>query len=80
MRTTINLDDELLHAAKVRAAERRTTLTALIAQALRRELADDASSGQQERIQLRTFAGNGVQPGVDLADNASVRDAMDGLR
>jgi hypothetical protein len=80
MRTTINLDDELLHAAKVRAAERRTTLTALIAQALRRELADDATSGPQERIRLRTFAGSGVQPGVDLADNASVRDAMDGLR
>lgn len=80
MRTTINLDDDLLHAAKVRAAERRTTLTALIAQALRRELSHDASSGPQERVQLRTFAGNGIQPGIDLADNVSVRDAMDGLR
>lgn len=80
MRTTINLDDDLLHAAKVRAAERRTTLTALIAQALRRELADDASSESQARVRLRTFAGDGVLPGVDLTDNASVRDAMDGLR
>lgn len=80
MRTTINLDDDLLHAAKVRAAERRTTLTALIAQALRRELADVGSTGSRERIRLRTFAGSGVQSGIDLADNASVRDAMDGLR
>lgn len=80
MRTTISLDDNLLHAAKVRAAERRTTLTALIAQALRRELADDAASGPQERIRLRTFAGAGVQPGIDLTDNAAVRDAMDDVR
>jgi Arc/MetJ family transcription regulator len=80
MRTTINLDDDLLRAAKVQAAERSTTLTALITQALRRELADSGSSRSQKRIQLRTFAGSGVQPGIDLADNASVRDAMDGLR
>ncbi len=80
MRTTIRLDDDLLHAAKLRAAERRTTLTALITQALRRELADDAVPEPRERIRLRTFAGTGVQPGIDLTDNASVRDAMDGLR
>lgn len=80
MRTTINLDDELLRAAKVHAAEQRTTLTAVISQALRRELAEAGDSTSRERIRLRTFVGNGVQPGIDLSDNAAVRNAMDGLR
>lgn len=80
MRTTIDLDDELLRTAKARAVEQRTTLTALIEEALRRELADAGDSTSRERIPLGSFVGNGVRPGIDLSDNAAVRDAMDGLQ
>jgi hypothetical protein len=38
MRTTLNLDDELVTAAKVVAVKRRTTLTAVIEEALRAAL------------------------------------------
>lgn len=80
MRTTLDLDDELLRTAKARAVEQRTTLTALVEKALRRELADAGPSAPRERLRLRSFAGNGVQPGLDLSDSAAMRDAMDGLR
>ncbi len=38
MRTTLNIDDELLKAAKIAAIRRRTTLTALMEEALREKL------------------------------------------
>ena len=40
MRTTLNLDDELLSKARLRAAEREMTLTAFIEEALAAALAD----------------------------------------
>jgi hypothetical protein len=80
MRTTIRLDDDLLAAAKRRAVERGTTLTAVIEDALRESLARRPEAGERERIELLTFRGGGVQPGVDLDDSAGLRDIMDGLR
>ena len=38
MRTTLNIDDDLLQAAKIAAVRRRTTLTALLEEALREKL------------------------------------------
>jgi plasmid stability protein len=79
MRTTVRLDDELLSAAKQRAAAHHMTLTALIEDSLRRTLAvQPAESG--ERFSIRPFGGNGTQPGVDLDNSAALRDLMDGLR
>lgn len=75
-RTTVRLDDELLAAAKRRAADRGTTLTALIEDALREILTREPTDERRE-IKLPTFSGNGVRPGIDLSDNRSVRDAMD---
>lgn len=42
MKTTLDLDDELLAEAKAVAARRRTTLRAMVEHALRRELAPAA--------------------------------------
>ncbi|MCS7008012.1 MAG: CopG family transcriptional regulator [Thermoleophilia bacterium] len=76
MRTTIRLDDELLTRAKRAAVERGTTLTAVIEDALRRALAPaDAERG--ERFTMHTFHGDGLRPGVDLDDTASLLDVMD---
>lgn len=79
MRTTIRLDDELLSAAKQRAAAERITLTALIEGALRQTLAPRpvASSG---RFKIEPFGEGGVMPGVDLDDSVSLRDLLDGMR
>jgi hypothetical protein len=76
MRTTVRLDDDLLVSAKRAALERGTTLTAVIEDALRRALAPPhASTGA--RPTLPTFRGDGLQPGVDLDDTASLLDLMD---
>jgi Arc/MetJ family transcription regulator len=77
MRTTIRLDDDLLTAAKRAAIERGTTLTAVIEEALRRALAAQASAGATARAVPPTFRGDGLQPGVDLDDSASLLELMD---
>jgi hypothetical protein len=76
MRTTIRLDDELLTRAKHAALERGTTLTALIEDALRRALAPGAPA-PVDAVRLPSFRGDGLQPGVDLDDMASLLDLLD---
>jgi len=76
MRTTIRLDDDLLARAKRAAVERGTTLTALIEDALRRALAPEPTRTRRP-VSLPTFRGDGLQPGVDLDDTASLLDLMD---
>jgi peptidoglycan/xylan/chitin deacetylase (PgdA/CDA1 family) len=76
MRTTIRLDDDLLAKAKHAALERGTTLTAVIEDALRRALAP-GGAGRREPFTMLTFDGDGVRPGVDLDDTASLLDLMD---
>lgn len=75
MRTTVNLPDDLLRAAKSRAAEEGVTLTQLIADGLRQRVGGATEPG---RFRLPVFAGDGMQPGVDLSDNAATRDRLDG--
>jgi hypothetical protein len=79
MRTTVRLDDDLLAAAKARAAESHTTLTSLIEDSLRQTLAR-RSVGGSERLKIRSFGDATTLPGVDLDDSAALRDLMDGLR
>lgn len=76
MRTTIRLDDELLTRAKRAALERGTTLTAVIEDALRRALIPGAQAPRED-VALPTFRGDGLRPGIDLDDTASLLDAMD---
>ena len=78
MRTTINVDDGLLAEAKRRAAERGTTLTALIEDALRVELRGRRDEVDEQPFQTVTYHGAGLRPGVDLDDNAALRELLDG--
>jgi hypothetical protein len=76
MRTTLNIDDDLMVRAKIRAAERRTTLTAIIEDALRDALHSEPR-GQRKRIELPTWDGGGFPPGVDWDSNAAVLEFLD---
>jgi len=76
MRTTVRLDEHLLHQAKQCAAASGTTLTAVLEQALRESLARRAAAARLEPVRLKTFRGGGVRPGVDLDDSASLLDVM----
>lgn len=68
MRTTLDLDDTLMRAAKRRAAETGRTLTALVETALRELLRRETAAAEgQFRLDWRTVAG-GTRSGVDLDD------------
>jgi hypothetical protein len=78
MRTTVRLDDHLLADAKRSAAERGTTLTAVIEEALREALARRQRTADQPRPALPVSRhSGGLQPGVDLDDNAALLDLME---
>lgn len=79
MRTTVRLNDDLLAAAKQRAAAEHTTLTALIEDSLKRTLTSRPARGA-ERFVIRPFGDADLLPGADLDDSAALRDLMDGLR
>ena len=75
MKTTVEIPDDLVIAAKTRAAETRSTLRELIERGLRHELQRprrDESTGRGA-IQWVTVDG-GVPPGLDLRDRASMSD------
>lgn len=75
MRTTLNLDDQLLISAKHRALEEKVSLARVIENALRESLAKPRAT--HETIRLITASGPGVKPGVDLDNGRSLRDIMD---
>lgn len=77
MKTTIQLDDQLLLEAKKHATQTGRTLKAVIEDALREALARTETTRPQTRIPLQTFKGRGVQPGVDLDDTSSLLDSIE---
>jgi hypothetical protein len=75
MRTTLDLNDTLVRRAKKLAAERGTTLTALIEDALRARLSEPAAA--KKRRKLPVFKGDGLQPGVELHDTSALLDLLE---
>ncbi len=80
MRTTVRLDDHLLAEAKQLAARTGRTLTAVIEDALRQALVNSNRTKKSTPVKLPTFRGDGLQPGVDLDDTASLLDLMEESR
>jgi len=78
MRTTLQLDDELVVRAKISAARSGRTLSQVIEDALRQVLASRAEPGRP-RASVPTSPGR-PRPGVNLDDNAGLLDLMDGSR
>lgn len=79
MRTVITIDDELHRRAKAYAARHGTTLAALVEESLRIRLARPAAS-RAGPVELPTFRGDGLQPGLTLDDMGTVLDRLDGIR
>ena len=76
MRTTIRLNEELLQQLKKMAIEQNRTLNSLLEEAAREKLARSNRTTEAQAVQLRTFRGQGVLPGVDLDDSASLLDLL----
>ena len=79
MRTVVNLDDDLHRRAKAYAARHGTTLAALVEEALRLRLAQRAAA-RRRSVELPTFRGDGLQPGLTLDDLSTILDRLDGIR
>ena len=75
MRTTIDINDALLIATKSRAARDQKTLKAVVEQALSEYLSGSPRSPSDAPL-IPVFRGLGVQPGVDLTDNAAIEELM----
>ncbi len=71
MKTTLELPDELLIAAKRTALERRWTLRRLVEVALRQEIA--ARPKRQDNVRWVTAPG-GLPPDLDLTDRERMRE------
>lgn len=75
MKTTVDLPEELLVAAKKHAAETRSTLRALIERGLRKELSPPARRAPTSWSGIRwVTVDGGLPPDVELDDRASMSD------
>ncbi len=77
VRTTVRIDDDLYAAVKERAARSGRTVADVIEDALRHAMTARDSGPADELVPLPTFGGSGVLPGIDLASNSGLRDAME---
>jgi hypothetical protein len=73
MKTTVEISDALLDAARKIAARDRTTLRVLIEQGLRRIIAERKRGGAF-RLRKATFKGHGLQSGVSGAEWDRIRE------
>jgi hypothetical protein len=62
VKTTIEINDELLRRAKVRAAERGETLRALVERGLQRELNESADHPTEYVLPDVSVGGSGLKP------------------
>lgn len=75
MKTTIEISDSLLAAAKSAAAEEKTTLRALVEAGLQRVL-EDRERKPRFRLRDASFEGRGLQPEFRGAGWERIRDAV----
>lgn len=76
-RTTVRLDKHLLKDAKRYALEKNKTLTAVIEEALRKEICDKEEPIKKPFV-LVTSPGK-VRDGIDISNSSQLQDIMDGL-
>jgi len=76
MRTTLDIDDGLLQAARERAARNGTTLTAVVEHALAAMLAHRPNSRKPFRLNLETERGRYIGR-VDPANRDALYDVME---
>lgn len=77
MRTTLTINDALLRKAKAASLERNLSVGEVVEEALRLTLGARDKGGRKTGRPLKTFRGDGLQPGVDLTSGASLLEAME---
>jgi hypothetical protein len=78
VKTTLDLNDQLLADAKVLAAQQRTTLTRLIEEGLQLRLRAKSGSVKPDRVRLPVFKGSGgLVAGINPLSNKALLQALD---
>jgi hypothetical protein len=77
MRTTLQINDQLLIRAKKIAAETHRTLTSIIEDALRLSFENQKRLKTSKPFKIRTFDGGGPFPGIDINHSAALLDILD---
>lgn len=77
VRTTVNVHDGLLQQAKELAVRTRRPLGEVIDDALRLLLSRIDQREQGGPVEVPTYGGSGVQPGVDLEDKEALSSLLD---
>jgi hypothetical protein len=77
MRTTLTIDADVLSAFKRLAADTHQTLSGVIEDALREQLARRRSLGETSGADLPIVRGGTLVPDVDLSSNADVQRLLD---
>jgi hypothetical protein len=77
MKTTLDMDDDLLAQAKKRAAARGMTLKAFVEEALRARMLPRSSKKRRFRMKLPVVEDT-APPAVDIADRDRLYDFMEG--
>jgi hypothetical protein len=76
MKTTLDINDQLLAHAKALAAQQRTSLTRLIEEGLQMRLRAEAAP-PRGKLRLPVFKGRGgLAPGVDPLSNKAMLAAL----
>lgn len=75
VRTTVDIDDELLRRARELALRDRRSLGDVVSEALRVLLAEPTR--EQGPVRLPTYGGSGLRAGVDLEDKDALADLLD---
>jgi len=77
MKTTLDINDELLAAAKAMAVWQRTTLTRLIEEGLQLRLRAQQATGPRGKPRLPVFKGRGgLVAGIDPLNSRSMLGAL----
>ena len=78
MKTTLNIDDQLLANAKVLAVQQRTSLTRLIEEGLQMRLRSAASPAKAPKLRIPVLKGRGgLVAGVNPLSNKALLGALD---
>jgi hypothetical protein len=80
MRTTLTIADDVLAEYKKVAAQTHRTLSYVVQDALRETLARRREAASGDAVRLPIIGGGGLQPGVDLADNARTLELLESER
>lgn len=76
MRTSVDIDDQLLLYAKRQAVQQGCTLKRVLEDALRNYFSHQ--SLPHGPVSVETFSGTGLKPGVNLDNARNLNDIMDG--